>query len=220
MIPIIKPTTNSPVRSAPVSLTNLKEATLPSVFTNLAKSGEAVTQASYVIVQEIASRSKPFSNGEFVQECQDASCMPRAKNKVAWHKFVEWHSDATNRRSGQQSQRATGTMWRALEREPFPSHWMKTRTFPIQRNCWFSSEQSRRTEIGKELLSLESIKDRTRGVNKMRSRLTDLHAVFSIATTATKSYIRGIIANHKQHHKSHANKKKGMLTYQQIFNVI
>lgn len=77
--------------------------------------------------------------------------------------------------------------------------------------------QSRRTEIGEELLSLESIKDRTRGVNKMRSRLTDLHAVFRIATTATKS---DIIANRKQHHKSHANKKKGMLTYQQIFNVI
>ena len=32
-----------------------------SVFTNRAKSAEAVTQASYVVAQEISSRSKPFS---------------------------------------------------------------------------------------------------------------------------------------------------------------
>ena len=32
-----------------------------SVFTNLAKSGEAATQASYVVAQEIARRSKPLT---------------------------------------------------------------------------------------------------------------------------------------------------------------
>ena len=33
-----------------------------SVFTNLEKLGEAVTQASYVVVQEIARQSKLFSD--------------------------------------------------------------------------------------------------------------------------------------------------------------
>lgn len=40
-----------------------------SVFTNLAKSGEAVTQASYVVAQEIARRGEHSSDGEFVQDC-------------------------------------------------------------------------------------------------------------------------------------------------------
>ena len=40
-----------------------------SMFTNLAKSSEAVTEASYVVTQEISRRSKPFSEGELVREC-------------------------------------------------------------------------------------------------------------------------------------------------------
>ena len=46
--------------------------------------------------------------------------------------------------------------------------------------------------------------------SKQRSRLTDghLHAVLRIATTEMEPDIRGIVANRKQHHKSHANKKR------------
>ncbi|CAK6977527.1 EPM2A-interacting protein 1-like [Scomber scombrus] len=46
--------------------------------------------------------------------------------------------------------------------------------------------------------------------SKLRSRLTDghLHAVLRIATTEMEPDIRGIVANQKQHHKSHANKKR------------
>lgn len=40
-----------------------------SVFTSLSKTGEAVTQASYVVAQEIAKWSKPFSDSEFVKTC-------------------------------------------------------------------------------------------------------------------------------------------------------
>ena len=46
--------------------------------------------------------------------------------------------------------------------------------------------------------------------SKLRSRLTDghLHDVLRIATTEMEPDIRGIVANRKQHHKSHANKKR------------
>ncbi|XP_049457624.1 EPM2A-interacting protein 1-like [Epinephelus fuscoguttatus] len=46
--------------------------------------------------------------------------------------------------------------------------------------------------------------------SKLRSRLTDghLHAVLRIATTEMEPDIRGIVANRKQHHISHANKKR------------
>ena len=46
-----------------------------SVFTNLVKSGEAVTQASYVVAQEIARRSKPF-----ILKVADIIC-PEQKSK-------------------------------------------------------------------------------------------------------------------------------------------
>ena len=46
--------------------------------------------------------------------------------------------------------------------------------------------------------------------SKLRSRLTDghLHDVLRIAKTEMEPDIRGIVANRKQHHKSHANKKR------------
>lgn len=40
-----------------------------SFFTNLAKSDGAVTQASYVTVQEFDRRRETVSDGEFVQGC-------------------------------------------------------------------------------------------------------------------------------------------------------
>ncbi|KAK7149277.1 hypothetical protein R3I94_008795 [Phoxinus phoxinus] len=45
--------------------------------------------------------------------------------------------------------------------------------------------------------------------SKLRSRLTDghLHAVLRITTTEMEPDIRGIVANRKQHHKSHCNLK-------------
>lgn len=46
--------------------------------------------------------------------------------------------------------------------------------------------------------------------SKLRSKLTvgHLHAVLHIATTEMEPDIRGIVTNRKQHHKSHAAKKR------------
>ena len=72
-------------RTAKVKQLKRGYAAQQSVFTNLTKSGEAVTQASYVVAQEIARRSKPFSDGEFVRDCMlkvaDIVC-PEQKAKL------------------------------------------------------------------------------------------------------------------------------------------
>lgn len=56
-----------------------------SMFTNLAKSGEAVTEASYLVARETARWSKPFSNREFARDCilkvADFVC-PEQKTKL------------------------------------------------------------------------------------------------------------------------------------------
>uniref|UniRef100_UPI0037E99D8B general transcription factor II-I repeat domain-containing protein 2-like n=1 Tax=Semicossyphus pulcher TaxID=241346 RepID=UPI0037E99D8B len=140
-----------------------------SVFTNLAKSGEAVTQASYVVAQEIARRSKPFSDREFVRDCilkvADIVC-PEQKTKV---RDISLSNDTVTRRiedlandlKEQLGQRVegleTGAFSIALDES--------TDISDTAQLLIFIRTVTENFEIGGELLSLESIKDRARGVD-------------------------------------------------------
>uniref|UniRef100_UPI0037E96EB7 general transcription factor II-I repeat domain-containing protein 2-like n=1 Tax=Semicossyphus pulcher TaxID=241346 RepID=UPI0037E96EB7 len=140
-----------------------------SVFTNLAKSGEAVTQASYVVAQEIARRSKPFSDREFVRDCilkvADIVC-PEQKTKV---RDISLSNDTVTRRiedlandlKEQLGQRVegleTGAFSIALDES--------TDISDTAQLLIFIRTVTENFEIGEELLSLESIKDRARGVD-------------------------------------------------------
>ncbi|KAK0135368.1 General transcription factor II-I repeat domain-containing protein 2B [Merluccius polli] len=124
-----------------------------SVFTNLAKSGEAVTQASYLVAQEIARWSKPFSDGEFVRDCMlkvaDIVC-PEQKTKFRDYDLKE---QLGKRVEGLGS----GAFSIALDESTDIS---KTAQLLI-----FIRTVTENFGIGEELLSMESMKDTTKGVD-------------------------------------------------------
>uniref|UniRef100_A0A672FRL1 SPIN-DOC-like zinc-finger domain-containing protein n=1 Tax=Salarias fasciatus TaxID=181472 RepID=A0A672FRL1_SALFA len=139
------------------------------VFTNLAKSGKAVTQASYVVAQEIARRSKPFSDGEFVRDCilkvADIVC-PEQKTKL---RDISLSNDTVTRRiedlandlKEQLGQRLEGLGKGAFSIALDES----TDISNTAQLLIFIHTVTENFEIGEELLSLESIKDRSRGVD-------------------------------------------------------
>uniref|UniRef100_A0A8C5CPG7 SPIN-DOC-like zinc-finger domain-containing protein n=1 Tax=Gadus morhua TaxID=8049 RepID=A0A8C5CPG7_GADMO len=140
-----------------------------SVFTNLTKSGEAVTQASYVVAQEITRRSKPFSDGEFLRDCilkvADIVC-PEQKAKLC---DISLSNDTVTRRIedlAKNLKEQLGQRMEGLGKGAFSIALDEsTDISDTAQLLIFIQTVTENFEIGEELLSLESIKDRTRGVD-------------------------------------------------------
>ncbi|KAJ4940318.1 hypothetical protein JOQ06_026626 [Pogonophryne albipinna] len=140
-----------------------------SVFTNLAKSGEAVTQDSYVVAHEIARRSKPFSDGEFVRDCilkvADIVC-PEQKSKF---RDISLSNDTVTRRIedlANDLKEQLGLRVEGLGKGSFSIALDEsTDISDTAQLLIFIRTVTEDFEIGEELLSMESIKDRTRRVD-------------------------------------------------------
>ncbi|KAJ4941574.1 hypothetical protein JOQ06_011453 [Pogonophryne albipinna] len=140
-----------------------------SVFTNLAKSGEAVTQASYVVAHEIARRSKPFSDGEFVRDCilkvADIVC-PEQKSKF---RDISLLNDTVTRRIedlANDLKEQLGLRVEGLGKGSFSIALDEsTDISDTAQLLIFIRTVTEDFEIGEELLSMESIKDGTRGID-------------------------------------------------------
>ncbi|KAJ4942397.1 hypothetical protein JOQ06_012263 [Pogonophryne albipinna] len=139
-----------------------------SVFTNLAKSGEAVTQASYVVAHEIARRSKPFSDGEFVRDCilkvADIVC-PEQKSKF---RDISLSNDTVTRRIedlANDLKEQLGLRVEGLGKGSFSIALDESTDISDTAQLLIFRTVTEDFEIGEELLSMESIKDRTRGID-------------------------------------------------------
>lgn len=127
-----------------------------SVFTNLVKSSEAVTQASYVVAHEIATRSKQFSDGEFVRDClvkvADFVC---PEQKVEFRDISLSKDNMTRRIEDLSNDLGNGAFSVTLDES--------TDISDTAQLLIFIRTVTEDFEIGEELLSMESLKDRTMG---------------------------------------------------------
>ncbi|XP_077093645.1 general transcription factor II-I repeat domain-containing protein 2B-like [Siphateles boraxobius] len=140
-----------------------------SLFTNLVKTGEAVTQASYVVAQEIAKWSKPFSDGEFVRDCMlkvaDILC-PEQKTKfrdvsLSNETVTRQIEDLANDLKEQLGKRVEGLGKGAFSIALDES----TDISDTAQLLIFIRTVTENFDIGEELLSVESMKDTSKGVD-------------------------------------------------------
>ncbi|KAK6490688.1 general mRNAion factor II-I repeat domain-containing protein 2-like, partial [Huso huso] len=138
-----------------------------SIFKNVSKASEAATRDSYVVAHEIAKRSKPFSEGEFIKHCmvkvaeivcpeKKAAFQDISLSKMTVTRRIEDIGSDLKRQLIERTEKL-GAFSIALDESTDIGDTAQLLIF-----IWSVSENF---EISEDLLSLESLKDRSRGVD-------------------------------------------------------